>query len=480
MAKVLMVASEAVPFVKTGGLADMVDGLASALAAGGEDVAVLLPKYRAVQPDGLERVYHDLPVWLGSARYLVGIDRVRRNGVQYLFADCPTLYDRPGIYNEKNIDYPDNHIRFAVLCKAALGVVRHLYRPQILHLHDWQASLTAAYARYLLDRDPTFFAVRLLLTIHNLGYQGIFPHAALPEIGLDERVFRADALEFYGQINSLKAGIVWSDAINTVSPTYAREIQTPDYGFGLDGLLRTRSDRIFGVLNGVDYSEWSPDHDRHLTRPYSASDLEGKSASKQALLEEFGLARQNLDRPLIGIVSRLADQKGFDLIAEVQAQLMREDVGLAVLGAGDPDYENMFLNLARLHPDRVGVLIGYDEALAHRIEAGADIFLMPSRYEPCGLNQLYSLRYGTIPVVRATGGLNDTIDEETGFKFEEYSGRALMTAIHAALEAYRSVGQWRTRMRRGMEKDFSWGVAASRYAELYRRLIGVGRAALHP
>jgi starch synthase len=237
---------------------------------------------------------------------------------------------------------------------------------------------------------------------------------------------------------------------------------------------------MFGILNGVDYREWSPELDRYLVRTYSASELEGKMASKQALLDTFGLAPEGMDRPLIGVVSRLADQKGFDLVAEIQNDLMTQNTDLVVLGAGDPTYEAMFQELARLHPDRVGVRIGYDEALAHRIEGGADIFLMPSRYEPCGLNQMYSLRYGTPPVVRATGGLNDTIDEDTGFKFQEYSGPALMTAIREALEAYRSGSGWHARMRRGMEKDFSWRAAASRYSELYQCLLDTGAAALHP
>jgi len=479
MAKVLMVASEAAPFAKTGGLADAVGGLASALVSRGEDVAVLLPKYRDVRPDGAERVFYDLPVWLGTSRYVAGIDRILRDGVQFYFVDCPEFYDRAGIYNEKNLDYPDNHIRFAVLCRAALGIVRYLFRPRILHCHDWQASLVPAYIRHLLQGDPTFLGIKLLLTIHNLGYQGIFPRAALADIGFDETVFHPGAMEFFGQINYLKAGIVWSDAINTVSPTYAREIQTPEYGFGLEGLLRTRAACLFGILNGVDYSEWNPERDPYLVHPYSASDLEGKRSAKRALLEAFGLAAGGIDRPLIGMVSRLADQKGFDLIAAIQNELLMENVGLAVLGAGDPQYESMFQALAARYPDRVGVRIDYDESLAHRIEAGSDIFLMPSRYEPCGLNQLYSLRYGTLPVVRATGGLNDTIDERTGFKFKEYTGQALLAAIRAALAAYREPGEWRARMRRAMEKDFSWGAAASEYSALYQSLLCSDGSGLH-
>ena len=470
VAKVLMVASEAVPFVKTGGLADVVGALAGALAAGGDEVAVVLPKYRLARIERIERVFYDLKIWLGIDSYAVGVDSVSRGGVTYFFIDCPALYNRPGLYNERNEDYPDNHIRFAVLSRAALEIVRYLFRAQVVHCHDWQASLVAPYARHLFGGDPTFFNLRILLTIHNLGYQGIFPRAALAEMGLDGRVFEREGMEFYGQVNVLKGGIVWSDAITTVSPTYAREIQSPENGFGLDGLLRTRASVLNGVLNGVDAVEWNPETDRHLRQPYSSRHLEGKQANKLALLAEFGLP-ELAERPLIGIVSRLADQKGFDLFATIRDDLMAEDVALVTLGTGDPRYEEMFRDLARRYPGRAGVRIGYDNALAHRIEAGADIFLMPSRYEPCGLNQMYSLRYGTLPVVHATGGLNDTIDEGTGFKFREYSAPALMTAIRAALAAFGDPDGWRERVLRGMSKDFSWSQSASEYAALYRRLL---------
>ncbi|MEO7144484.1 MAG: glycogen synthase GlgA [Bryobacteraceae bacterium] len=479
MAKILMVASEAAPFVKTGGLADVVGALAPALAASGEEVAVVLPKYRAIRLDRAERVFHEMPIWLGASLYNVAIDELQSEGVRFYFVDCPALYDRAGIYNEKNLDYPDNPVRFAVLCRAALGIVRHLFRPRILHAHDWPAALVAPYARHLLAGDPTFLGIKLLLTIHNMGYQGIFPRAALAELGFDDSVLSPGGMEFFGQINFLKAGIVWSDAINTVSPTYAREIQTPEFGFGLDGLLRDRAAALSGILNGAHYAEWNPEHDPQLSHRYSADDLTGKLSSKLALLAEFGLSADTGNRPLLGIVSRMADQKGFDLIAAIESELMAENVALVVLGSGDPRYETMFRELARSYPDRAGVRIGYDEALAHRIEAGADIFLMPSRYEPCGLNQMYSLRYGTPPVVRATGGLNDTIEDSTGFKFAEYSGRALLRAIREALNEYRSPDRWQARMRRGMRKNFPWKVAASQYAALYGRLAE-GSADLHP
>jgi starch synthase len=471
MTRILMVASEAAPFVKTGGLADVLGGLPPALAALGERVAVLLPKYRSVELSQPERVYHDLPVWLAGRHYACSIDRSMHEGVPYFFLNCPPLFDREGIYNVGDVDYPDNHIRFAVLCKAAMETVRRLFRADVLHCHDWQASLLPVYLHRLALGDPTFIGLKTLLTIHNLGYQGRFAATQLADLGLDASLLRPDLLEFFGDINLLKGGIVFSDAINTVSRGYAREIQTPEFGFSLDGLLRARAPVLSGILNGVDYGTWSPDTDRFIAAHYRPTDLSGKAACKRALLDTMGLHGFPPDRPLIGIVSRFAPQKGFDLIAEVAPALMKEDVGFAVLGSGDPAYEELFRNLAAAHPDRVGVAIGYNNPLAHMIEAGADMFLMPSRYEPCGLNQIYSLRYGTVPIVRATGGLDDTIDEETGFKFHPYSGEALLSAVSAALAAFENRASWQQMMVRGMQKDLSWDASAREYAALYRQLL---------
>ena len=475
-----MVASEAAPFVKTGGLADVLGGLPPALVRGGDEVAVILPKYRTVELFSAQRVYHDLPVWLAGALYNTSVDQVIENGVSYYFIDCPALYDRDGIYSLNNLDYSDNHIRFGVLCRAAMEAIRRIFRPQVVHCHDWQGALAAPYMRHVYRSDPTFLGVKLLFTIHNLGYQGIFGPAALKDLGFDLGLFRPDGLEFYGDVNLMKGGIMFSDWINTVSPTYAREIQTPEYGFGLDGLLRSRADVLSGIVNGVEYAYWNPEHDAFLPANYSVDSLDGKTACKRALLEEFGLPATELDRPLIGIVSRFASQKGFDLITDIAHELLSEDVSLVVLGTGEPAHEQMFRDLAAWKPDRVGVRIGYDNPLAHRIEAGSDMFLMPSHYEPCGLNQIYSLRYGTIPIVRATGGLDDTIDESTGFKFLEYSGQALMGAIRSAVAAYGVKDEWKAMIKRGMQKDFSWNASAKEYSALYRRLIagsGAARAA---
>ena len=466
---ILMVASEAAPFAKTGGLADVLGALPAALAERGEQVAVVLPAYRENRyPYPRREAYRNLWIPIGPG-YMVDIQRTTDREVSYYFVQCPALYDRDGIYGAAAGDFPDNHVRFAVLSMAAIGVARHLFRPDVLHLHDWQAALTPVYLSEHFRSDPTFIGVRTLLTIHNLGYQGLFPPEALSQIALDPSLMNPDQLEFFGRVNFLKAGIAWSDAVSTVSKGYAREIQTPEYGFGLDGFLR-RHGPITGILNGVDYNEWNPEHDSALAATYSASDLSGKRACKQALLAEYGLPQDNLDRPLIAIISRFAAQKGFDILADAASRLMQEDLNLVVLGSGDLPYESMFRALAQAYPQKVGLRVGYDTGLSHRIEAGADMFLMPSRYEPCGLNQIFSLKYGTVPVVRATGGLDDTIEDSTGFKFRDYSGDALLETVRLALKAYRDLNQWVQRMRRGMEKDFSWSASAGEYVELYRRL----------
>ena len=463
--KILMVASEATPFAKTGGLADVLGALPAALVRLGDDVGVVMPKYRVAETSGAEPVWLAMPLWVGPHAYQVDIHRLIHRGVKYFFVACPPLYDRPEIYG----DYPDDHIRFALLSQAALGIARHIFRPAVLHMHDWQAGLIAPYLRTTFASDPTFFGLRTLLTIHNLGYQGNYPAAAFADLGLDPGLFNPGGLEFWNRVSYLKAGIVWSDAINTVSPTYAREIQTPEFGFGMDDLLRTYSEKLSGILNGVDYEEWNPETGPYQAAHYSARDLSGKLASKKALLKEMGLP-PNTSRPLIGIVSRFADQKGFELLEGFAAWLANHDVAIVALGSGQKKYEDMFRELAALMPDKCAVRIGYDDAISHRIEAGADMFLMPSQYEPCGLSQIYSLRYGTVPIVRATGGLDDTVDESTGFKFVAYTPAALQGAIEKALYAFEKPGAWIARMRRGMEKDFSWDTSAAAYQRLMRSL----------
>jgi starch synthase len=470
MIKVLMVASEAAPFAKTGGLADVVGSLPGALRDFDCEVAVLIPRYRRVDLSAARRVYDSLPIWLGGTVHQASLYQVDA-ATPFYFLEAPSLYDRDGYYGDSTGDYPDNAIRFAVLARAALAVARRVFRPQILHCHDWQTGLVPVYLRTVFAYDPTFLGLKTLFTIHNLGYQGLFPPSMLPRVGLDRRVFNMDGLEFFGKMSFMKGGLNFSDALSTVSQRYAAEIQTEEYGFGLDGVIRARSAELHGILNGVDYKNWNPATDPYLAAHYSPDDLSGKRECKRELLQEFALPEAALDRPLVGVVSRLASQKGTDLIIEIVPQLVKDDLCLVLLGSGAAEYEAELRKIAAEYPNRVAVRIGYDEALAHKIEAGADMFLMPSQYEPSGLNQLYSLRYGTVPVVRATGGLDDTIDEGTGFKFHEYSALALLTAVRAASAAFRDRKRWETMMRRGMRKDFSWRVSAAEYAALYRRLL---------
>jgi starch synthase len=472
--KILFLSSEGLPFSKTGGLADVVEALPRALVALGHEVGVLLPRYRGTRPSKV--ALSSLTVPLGTQlRFPAIVNGTTVNGVCYFFVDDPEYFDRPGLYGEKGTDYPDNALRFAAFSKAAIEVAKHVWPADLIHCHDWQAALVPVLLRTLYASDPALRAVPVVLTVHNMGYQGFFPRETLAAIGLPDSLFHLDGLEFYGRVNFLKGGLVFADYLTTVSRKYAEEIQTPEYGHGLDGVVRMRADRLVGILNGVDYSAWNPETDPFLAANYSATDLSGKRACKKDLLEQFQLPSEHLERPLVGIVSRLTNQKGFDLLADVGEDLLKEELGWVVLGNGDPNHEQFFQNLAARFPEKVGVRIAYDNALAHKIEAGADLFLMPSRYEPCGLNQIYSLRYGTVPVVRATGGLDDTIEpfdqstgQGTGFKFEAYGGEALLACLRRALGVFGDPKAWRRLQRNAMAKDFSWKSSAGEYARLYK------------
>ncbi len=465
--KILMIASEAAPFAKTGGLADVLGALPAALAQLGDEVAVVIPKYQSVLAEGSRRIWNYLPLSVGPTMFTANIDEVVRDGVRYLFVDCPQLYHRAGIYGDALGGFIDNHIRFAALTQAAVGIARYIFRPDLFHCHDWQSGLLPYLLKTAFTADPAFMNARSVFTIHNLGYQGNFGAETVDELGLDPVHFQPAGYEFFAQVSFMKAGLTFADAITTVSPTYAREIQTPEHGFGMDGVLRTNANKLTGILNGVDYAVWSPEADPSIAAHYSVGDLSGKLACKRALLREMGLPEHDA-RPLIGIVSRFAEQKGFDLILNIAQWLVGQDVALAILGAGDEGLQDAFRGLAALHPKKIAVRVGYADALSHRIEAGSDMFLMPSRYEPCGLNQIYSLRYGTVPIVRATGGLADTVDSGTGFLFEEFAGHALQGAITRALQAYANRSVWTERMLRGMAKDYSWNTSAQAYRELYQ------------
>jgi len=471
--KILFVSSEGLPYSKTGGLADVVEALPKALHAAGHEACVLLPRYHGNAI--VSTVVPSVTVPLGAGPRFPAIAEGKAvEGVRYFFVDDPEFFDRPSLYGDKSGDYPDNAERFAEFSRAAIEFAKRVWMPDVIHCHDWQSALVPVLLRTEHENDSAVRSLPVVFTIHNLGYQGLFPSSALHAAGLPDSLFTLEALEFYGKVNFLKGGLVFSDYLTTVSRRYAEEIQTPEYGCGLEGVIRTRAGRLTGILNGVDYSAWSPEVDAFIAEHYSARNLDGKKTCKKDLLDFYHLPEENVSRPLIGIVSRFADQKGFDLIAQVADDLMREDLVIAALGAGQPEHEKLFQELAGKFPQRVGVKIGYDNALAHKIEAGSDMFLMPSRYEPCGLNQIYSLRYGTVPVVRATGGLDDTIQpfdprtkQGTGFKFQEYSGAALLECIRGALRVYLDRGAWRALQANGMAKDFSWKASAAEYTALY-------------
>jgi starch synthase len=472
--KILFVASEGLPFSKTGGLADVVEALPRALVAHGQEVAVLLPRYRDMR--GIAVAAPSLTVPMGDTLRFPGIaDGGMLHGVRYFFVEDSEYFDRDQLYGVAGKDYPDNAERFAEFCRAAIEFCKHVWMPDVIHCHDWQAGLVPVLLRTQYAKDDAVREIPVVFTIHNMGYQGIFPRETIQKAGLPEGLFNIDELEFYGRVNFLKGALVFSDYLATVSPKYAEEIQTPEYGQGLDGVVRNRADRLTGVLNGVDYAAWSPERDKVIASRYSRKDLTGKLACKRNLLEAFGLPQEALNQPVIGIVSRFAGQKGFDLIEEVAPDLLAEDLAIVALGAGEPKYEKLFLELAQTYPAKFGVKVAYDNILAHRVEAGSDIFLMPSRYEPCGLNQIYSLKYGTVPVVRATGGLDDTIEafdpatgRGTGFKFQEYEGAALLGAMRQALAVFRNEPAiWRRIQLNGMAQDFSWQAPAIEYARLY-------------
>ena len=472
--RILFVASEGLPFSKTGGLADVVEALPKALVAQGHEVGVVLPRYHGTEAASV--VMPSLTISMGGARlrFPAIVDGALVGGVRYFFVDDPAYFDREGLYGAGGKDYPDNAERYAEFCRAAIEVAKHIWPADVFHCHDWQTALVPVLLRTSYSDDPLVKDTPVVFTIHNMGYHGLFPRDVLDRVGIPATVFHPEGLEFYGSVNFLKGGLVYSDYLTTVSRKYAQEIQTREFGHGLDGVARKRADRLVGILNGVDYGAWDPVKDPLIAANYSAKDLNGKQTCKQDLLETFALPQEHLDRPVIGIVSRLADQKGFDLIAEKAHELMKEDLVLVVLGTGDKKYERLFGALAATFPGRVGLKIAYDNALAHKVEAGADMFLMPSRYEPSGLNQMYSLKYGTVPIVRATGGLDDSIqpfDVEhgtgTGFKFKEYSGEALLYAVRQALHHYMDERIWKRIQLNGMANDFSWKGPAREYANLY-------------
>ena len=475
---IAFVASECVPYSKTGGLADVVGALPRALASLGHQVSVYLPRYRQTKLADAETVVHSITVPFDDKYRFCSVATAGTSaGVKFYFVDYPPYFDREALYGTSAADYPDNAERFALFSRAVLEASKILGVPHVFHCHDWQSALVPVMLRTLYAEDPAFREVGTVFTIHNMGYQGLFPPDILPLLMLPWDLLTMSKMEFFGQVNFLKGALVFSDFVTTVSKKYSQEIQTTEYGFGLEGVLRNRAATVTGILNGVDYDEWSPQTDKFSVAKYLPQDLSGKLKCKQDLLNAFGVTNADPKVPVIGIVSRFAAQKGFDLIAQIMDRLAREEMIMVVLGTGDKPYEDMFVRLNKQFPNKIAIKVAYDNAIAHKIEAGADMFLMPSRYEPCGLNQIYSLKYGTVPIVRATGGLDDTIEpwdartgKGTGFKFTEYTGEALLATVKQALLAYRDQSSWQTLMRNGMGRDFSWGASAREYGKIYDRV----------
>src|SRR5271169_3513214 len=474
---IVFAASEGVPFSKTGGLADVVGALPRALAALGHHVSVYLPRYRQSKLTDPATVVRSVTIPFDDKyRFASVVAGGSQGGVRFYFVEYPPYFDRDALYGTPAGDYPDNAERFALFSRAVIEATKILGVPQIFHCHDWQTALIPVLLHTQYASDPAFRDVATVFTIHNMGYQGLFSPDTLPLLMLPWDLFTISKMEFFGQVNFLKGALTYSDFITTVSKKYSQEIQTAEYGFGLEGVLRDRAATVTGILNGVDYEEWSPQTDKFTAAKFSPQDLSGKAKAKEDLLAAFGVKKADPKLPVIGIVSRFAAQKGFDLIAQVADRLAREEMIIVALGAGDKTYEEMFLRLNKQFPNKIAVKVAYDNAIAHKIEAGADMFLMPSRYEPCGLNQIYSLKYGTVPIVRATGGLDDTIEpwdartgKGTGFKFSDYTGEALLATIKQALLAYRDPSSWQTLMRNGMSRDFSWGASAREYGKIYDR-----------
>jgi starch synthase len=486
--RVLFVAAEVTPFARTGGLGDVVGALPPVLAAHGLDVRIVLPLYQAVRRHGvsLTLVVNDLrvPLIFGERTAQVWQGDLPGGGsgksVSVYFIEQDDYFARSGLYSDEAGEYDDNPFRFTFFCRAALALAERLeWFPHVIHCHDWHTGLVPAYVRFPPGLDSRLTSTATLFTIHNLAYQGVFPASTFNQTGLPPRLFQADGVEFYGNVNFMKAGVYYADLLTTVSPAYAEEICTPEFGHGLDGVLRDRRSVLVGILNGADYDAWNPATDPVLAAHYSFDDLAGKTRCKLALLRRFGML-EDLELPVFGMVTRFADQKGIDLVAEALERLFELNIGVVILGSGERRYEELFSYLGHRYPDRLGIRLGFNDVLSHQIQAGSDCLLMPSRFEPCGLTQMYAMRYGTIPIVRATGGLRDTVSpfdpatrQGTGFVFSEATVSAFSRAASAAVEVFSNKEMWRQLQRNAMTQDFSWDRSALRYIELYRRVVAM-------
>jgi starch synthase len=486
--KILIATPEVVPFAKTGGLADVTGSLPKALSKLGHQVKVIVPKYKMVDEAvfDLQKVNINFPeIPLGEKKEKIKLKNCQLpdSKVEYLFMVNTKYYERDELYKDKatGFDYTDNDERFILFARGSLEVLKALnWRPDIIHANDWQSALIPAYLKTHYAGDPFFTGTTTAFTIHNLAYQGNFPKGSFDKIGVAKDLFYPTSpFEFWGNVNFLKIGISYADVLSTVSERYAVEIQSSsEFGYGLEGVLRTRNADLYGIVNGVDYEEWSPEKDKLIPYRYSMEDLSGKEKNKRVVLEKCNLPETKRDVPLIGIISRLADQKGFDILSEISDKLLSLDLRMIILGTGDEKYHQLFKQMAKKYPEKLSVNLRFDNPLAHLIEAGADMFLMPSRYEPCGLNQLYSLKYGTVPIVRETGGLADTIQdyntdtgEGTGFVFKHYDSDELLEVVKKALQVYPNKDVWTKLMKNGMQKDFSWQASAKKYEDLYQKAL---------
>ncbi|MHB8482614.1 MAG: glycogen synthase GlgA [Nitrospiria bacterium] len=477
--RILYASSEVFPFIKTGGLADVGGSLPIALERLGHEVKVIMPKYSVIPGDQWDiKKVKDFTLRFAEKDHFLTLwtSRLPGTSVEFLFLSSPLFFNHPGLYGKNGKDHSDNLEGFSLFSRAVLEAPKILnWKPDILHANDWQTALIFAYLKTHLRKEPLFQKMGTLFTIHNMAYQGLFPGSDFSKLDLPRNTFTPDTLEFYGQINFLKGGLIFAEILNTVSSTYSLEILTPEFGHGLEGVLQKRRNDLFGVINGADYQKWDPAHDPFLPRCYSAGSLEGKSICKKKLQRRCKFPEK--DVPLVGIISRLTVQKGIDLVLEILGELMHLDLQLVILGVGEPDLQERLQEGASRFKERLSVHLTFDESFAHRIEAGADLFLMPSRYEPCGLNQIYSLRYGTIPVVRKTGGLADTIidatpsnilsGKATGFIFDTASPLSLLTTLRLALLLYKDLPLWNKLVQTAMAVDFSWDHSAGEYVKLY-------------
>lgn len=484
--RILFVSAEVTPFARTGGLGDVVGALPPVLAAAGHDVRVVMPLYQSIRRLGLELtpIVETLRVPLASGARTARVWRgelpggAAKTSVPIYFIEQDEYFARPGLYGDESGEYGDNALRFIFFCRAVLALVERLeWFPEVIHCHDWHTGLIPAYLRFLPGLDDRLTRAASVFTIHNLAFQGVFPASVFGATGLPAQLFQPLGVEFYGSVNFMKAGLYYSDALSTVSPTYAQEICTPEFGWGLDGVLRNRRDVLVGILNGIDDAAWNPATDPTLSTRYDAHDVSGKAACKTALLRTFGLL-EDPDWLVCGMVTRLTDQKGADLVAEVIEQSATHNVNFAILGSGERGYEARFAALGRRYPHQVGVRLGFNDTLSHQIQAGSDCLLVPSRFEPCGLTQMYAMRYGTLPIVRSTGGLRDTVVPYdaadglgTGFVFAEATTDALVAAIREAASIFADKPQWRQLQDNAMTRDFSWGHSAAHYVELYQQAI---------